>query len=251
MKLYNELAEYYFAIESNHRNITNDVQFIRSCVTGNEQPELLDLGCGTGEHLNLLKKYGFRSTGIDNSPKMLEIARERFPSGIRFLNRNFKSFDFYNEFDIVTSMFGSMVYLIHDSDVDNFFWNTWRAMKADAVGIFEVWNSIPIKIIKNKPMSHISTTHYGDVIIERERGFRLTDDPNKTITEVNYRYRVHTVKGPVTYEDTHIMRSFTLAEILRFLEKNGLKMLNVFAGCSREPYSENSNKMLILFCREK
>lgn len=100
-------------------------------------------------------------------------------------------------------------------------------------------------------MSHISTTHYGDVIIERERGFRLTDDPNKTITEVNYRYRVHTVKGPVTYEDTHIMRSFTLAEILRFLEKNGLKMLNVFAGSSREPYSENSNKMLILFCREK
>jgi hypothetical protein len=47
------------------------------------------------------------------------------------------------------------------------------------------------------------------------------------------------------------MRSFTVTEILSFLEKNGLKMLNVFAGSSRELYNENSNKMLILFCREK
>ena len=251
MKLYNELAEYYFAIESNHRDITNDVQFIRNCVSGTEQPSLLDLGCGTGEHLNMLKKFGFRSTGIDNSPRMLETAKERFPSGIRFLERNFKSFDFYNEFDIVTSMFGSMVYLIQDSDVDTFFWNTWRAMKADATGIFEVWNSIPVKIIRNKPMSHISTTLYGNVMIERERGFRLTDDQKKTIAEVSYRYRVHTIRGPVTYEDTHIMRAFTLDEILKFLENNGLKMINVFANSSREPFNENSNKMLIVFKKEK
>ncbi len=251
MKLYNELAEYYFAIESNHRDINNDILFIRSYANGTEQQALLDLGCGTGEHLNMLKKFGFKCTGIDNSPKMLEIARERFPSGIKFLNTNFKRFDFYNEFDIVTSMFGSMVYLLQDSDVDNFFWNTWRAMKNHATGIFEVWNSIPVRMIKNKPMSHISTTHYGAYIIERERGFMIKDDPKKTIAEVNYRYRLHSPGNSITYEDTHIMRAFTLDEILGFLRNNGLKMINVFANSSREPFNENSNKMLVVFEKEK
>lgn len=38
---------------------------------------ILDVGCGTGLHLDLYRKYQCAMYGIDPSPSMLEIARER------------------------------------------------------------------------------------------------------------------------------------------------------------------------------
>ncbi|TAL33734.1 MAG: methyltransferase domain-containing protein [Spirochaetes bacterium] len=37
-----------------------------------------DLGCGTGDFLQFLKQRADRSIGVDNSPRMLEMARQRF-----------------------------------------------------------------------------------------------------------------------------------------------------------------------------
>jgi len=38
---------------------------------------ILDLGCGTGTNLNLYQKAGCKVCGIDSSPAMLDIAREK------------------------------------------------------------------------------------------------------------------------------------------------------------------------------
>ena len=247
MKLYNELAEYYFSIESNHRDIQHDIDLIRSFLHGNNQPAILDLGCGTGEHLSILKKFGIKCVGIDNSKEMLKIALERNPTGIEFINSDFKNFDFYNQFDVVLCLFGSMVYLLNDNDIDNFFWNTWRALKPEGLGIFELWHSIPVKKIGNKPLSHISRTKYNDTIIERERGFTIINDADRTIVQVDYIYKVISYESSGTYSDSHIMRAFTLDEISTFIKTNGFEIQSVFANSLKEKFNENSNKMLIVF----
>lgn len=41
---------------------------------------ILDLGCGTGNHLKLLTKYKYTCTGLDKSKKILDIARKNNPS---------------------------------------------------------------------------------------------------------------------------------------------------------------------------
>jgi ubiquinone/menaquinone biosynthesis C-methylase UbiE len=247
MKLYNELAEYYFSIESNHRDIGHDIALIRSLLHGITQPSILDLGCGTGEHLSILKKLGIKCVGIDNSKEMLKVALERNPSGIEFVNSDFKHFDYYNQFDAVLCLFGSMVYLLHDTDIDNFFWNTWRALKPGGFGIFELWHSKPVKKIGNKPLSHISRTKYNDAIIERERGFTILNEANRTIVQVDYLYKVISYESSGTYSDSHIMRAFTLDEITTFIKSNGFELQSVYANSLKEKFSENSNKMLIIF----
>ncbi len=250
MKLYGELAEYYFSIESNHRDIQNDINLIRSYLHGLDRPSIIDLGCGTGEHLNALKKFGVRCVGIDSSREMLEIASRRYPSGIEFLVKNFTGFDYYNEFDAALCLFGSMVYLLNDRDVDNFFWNTWRSLKPGGYGIFEVWNSIPIQKIKTKPLAHVSQTKCDDTVIERERGFSLIENIGRTIVKVDYHYRITSPGSSKTVDDTHIMRSFTLDEISAFIKSNGFTIRNVFANTLKEKFNENSNKMLIIFQKE-
>ena len=42
--------------------------------------KFLDLGCGTGTHIDIFNKYKFDSTGIDRSMKMLEKARKLCPT---------------------------------------------------------------------------------------------------------------------------------------------------------------------------
>lgn len=249
MKLYRELAEYYFAIESVHRSFENDIDLIKSYLKNFSNPSILDLGCGTGEHLHILSKDCASCTGIDNSIEMLNIAKERFPGKIQFVRKNFRNFDFYNEFDMVISLFGSMVYLINDRDVDTFFWNTWRALKPGGIGIFEVWNSIPVKKIKSKPLSLVTKVSYNDKMIERERGFELIENSTRTITEVKYRYHIHKPEGTEIVNDVHIMRSFELNEVLKFLRENGLAVKNIFANSLMEPFTENSNKILVIFTK--
>lgn len=43
--------------------------------------QVLDLGCGSGEHTRFLKALGFEVTGVDASPSQLEAARRADPGG--------------------------------------------------------------------------------------------------------------------------------------------------------------------------
>ena len=53
MLLYQELAQHYFAIENHNRNIRNDITFVKTLIPVGRSVRLLDLGCGTGEHLTM------------------------------------------------------------------------------------------------------------------------------------------------------------------------------------------------------
>lgn len=46
---------------------------------------VLDVGCGTGTHVDLYQKAGCKTFGIDLSPAMLEVARKKLGSGANLL----------------------------------------------------------------------------------------------------------------------------------------------------------------------
>lgn len=49
---------------------------------------VLDVGCGTGVHLEMYRKFGCRLYGIDTSSSMLEVARERLGDDADLRNVN-------------------------------------------------------------------------------------------------------------------------------------------------------------------
>jgi SAM-dependent methyltransferase len=248
MKLYHELAEYYFAIEEAHRDIGSDISLIRSITTHAAAPAILDLGCGTGEHLGILASLGFKCTGIDSSDDMLAVAAIRNQSpNISFSRQDMLSFDFYEEFDLVTCLFGSFDYLLEDGDVDRVLWNTWRSLKPGGSALFEIWNAIPIREISTKPMTTVSRTHFKTRTIERRRGFSILVSAPRTIVEVRYVYVIDHGKGTDTLRDKHMMRAFDLTEIERFVNENGFVINGIYSNSAMEPFRDNSNKIIIRF----
>jgi SAM-dependent methyltransferase len=246
MKLYQELAEYYFSIENKHRDIKDDVSFISGLLKGVPSPALLDIGCGTGEHLKMLNRLGMRCTGVDVSGDMLRIARLRCPGNeIRFHRSGMEDIDYYNEFDMVISLFGTFNYLLEDENVEKVLWNAWRALKADGKAIFEIWNSVPVEKIRKKELNHVSTTKYEETIIDRERGFQLVSHPHKSIVEVNYNYVLQNSRGKKAVRDRHVMRTYTRNEIAGFIQNNGFRIVATYSSFLREPYQDLSNRIIL------
>lgn len=249
MKLYHELARSYFAIENNNRDIRRDVAFITALLKGKRSPALLDLGCGTGEHLALLSREQIRCTGIDSSEEMIAAARERSPHGIEFIHSDMSDLSYENAFDMIISLFGSFNYLINDADIELTLGKVRKAMKAGGIGVFEIWNSPPLRKIREKEVGPVSTTTYDGTVIRRERGFKLRDDAFKSVVEVNYRYTIQDGSGTKTLRDRHVMRPLTAGELMGFLARTGFTVKNIYANFLSNPYEENSSRMVAVFSR--
>jgi len=75
---------------------------------------LLDVACGTGKHLELLRAEFPDVGGIDLDDGLLAIARERLPD-VPLVNADMRTFDLGRTFDVVTCLFSAVGYL-RDAD---------------------------------------------------------------------------------------------------------------------------------------
>jgi SAM-dependent methyltransferase len=70
---------------------------------------LLDLGCGTGQYLQLFGR-DLETTGLDLDERMLEVCRQRCPGAV--LHRaDMADFQLDTRFDVVVCLFGSISYV--------------------------------------------------------------------------------------------------------------------------------------------
>src|SRR6266545_368717 len=74
-----------------------------------EAQTLLDVGCGTGRHLELLRER-YRVEGLDINPVMLEAARDRLP-GVELHEADMVDFSLDHRFDVVISLFSAIAYV--------------------------------------------------------------------------------------------------------------------------------------------
>lgn len=76
---------------------------ISHLVAPEEGERLLDIGCGTGNHLRFFRRKGCNVTGLEPSPSMLDIARKKLGQRADFHMGKAEDLPFSdNEFDIVT-----------------------------------------------------------------------------------------------------------------------------------------------------
>lgn len=104
------------------------------------EPELvLDLACGTGRLTAELADRGFDMTGIDASPEMLEIARERCAGkGVLLLCQDMREFELYGTVGAVVCSLDSINHLIEDGDLEECFSLVHNYLVPGGVFIFDV-----------------------------------------------------------------------------------------------------------------
>jgi SAM-dependent methyltransferase len=89
---------------------------------------ILELGCGTGKHAELLSKMGYDVLGIDMSRKMLEAAKRRIGDlaekgamKLLFDQGDIRTYRTERLFDVAISLFHVMSYQSTNKDLQNVF----------------------------------------------------------------------------------------------------------------------------------
>jgi SAM-dependent methyltransferase len=68
---------YDMLAQSSSKNIYEIGEIIQQ-TSPNQKSIILDVGCGTGDHVSLLKEKGYNVMGIDNSSNMIKKAKEKY-----------------------------------------------------------------------------------------------------------------------------------------------------------------------------
>ncbi len=99
---------------------------------------LLDVACGTGKHLELLRAH-YEVEGIDLDPTMIRIARERLGETAPLHVGDMSEFDLGRTFDVVTCLFSSVAYTVTVERLDRSVANLARHAAPDGLVIVEPW----------------------------------------------------------------------------------------------------------------
>jgi SAM-dependent methyltransferase len=98
---------------------------------------LLDVGCGTGRHLELLRER-YRVEGLDINPVMLETARERLP-GVELHEADMVDFSLDRRFDVVISLFSAIAYVRTEERMRAATLSMRRHLNPGGVLLIEPW----------------------------------------------------------------------------------------------------------------
>jgi SAM-dependent methyltransferase len=211
-----------------------------------EQAHVLELGCGTGVHAELLARKGFHVTGVERSESMYTQAVVRAntlrTSDCRgsFVPRLSTAQDFRcdDSFDTVISLFHVLSYQTDAESIDRFFETVVRHLKPGGVFLFDVWYGPAV--LTQKPSMRVKRMRSEK--LEVVRIAEPTIDTTQSIVNVHYQIFARTQSDgdfqSVTEE--HSMRYFFATEIHDLAQKFQLNVVSFEEWLSQRPLSDET-----------
>lgn len=108
---------------------------------------VLDVGCGTGGHLDHLSRLGFAGTGVDLNQRMLDFARSARPH-LQFQAADMRALPFDGEYDAAICLCTTFSYNTTNEDVVTALNCFHRALRHGGLVVIDVFN--PIRLIKTR-----------------------------------------------------------------------------------------------------
>jgi ubiquinone/menaquinone biosynthesis C-methylase UbiE len=212
--MYGRLAPYYDTVYQ-WKNYQAECRMLHRLILKYKKSpgkSLLDVPCGTGEHLKYLRQH-YDVTGVDLSSAMLKLARKKLPD-CALVRGNMLSFQLHRKFDLILCLFSSIGYLQGYSNLQKALRNFSRHLVSGGVLLIEPFVSKE-KFVTG--MIHSLTQSAAGVTITRMNGSRRRGD----LAILDFHYLVGTNQGVRYYKDLHILRLFDQDRVVQLLEQEG------------------------------
>jgi len=178
---------------------------------------LLDVGCGTGKHLEVLRGH-YQSEGLDLNSDLLQIAAERCP-GVLLHQANMIDFSLDRKFDVIICLYSSIAYVKTIDNLQRTMANLARHLQPGGVVIVEPWFS------PERYWTGRITTHFVDDPELKIASMYTNDPPENQISILNIHYLVGTPAGIDRFEERHELGLFTDKEYMSAFEKVNLNVI--------------------------
>ena len=137
---------------------TYETEQIVNSTKANEQSILLDIGSGTGHHVNLFQQKQIQTIGIDNSSEMIKTSKQNYP------NSEFKKGDMINSslfspqtFTHITCFYFTIYYT---NNKPLFFENCFQWLKPGGYLVIHLVNREMFDPLLNNPLLYVSPQRY-------------------------------------------------------------------------------------------
>jgi SAM-dependent methyltransferase len=182
---------------------------------------ILDLGCGTGEHVRQLILMGHRVQGVDASPHMVDIARQK---GLMVAHGDVRSYRSSSGvfYDVVVSLFHVASYLTTLADLVAFCDTARCHLRVGGLFIFDCWYGPAV--LQHPPLPRARRCLSPAVELVRLAEPTLLADRNEV--RIDYLLNVSD-RGGQTLTETHTLRYWFLPELRAALQQVGLVVQSV------------------------
>ena len=208
----------------------------------NIKPSLvLDLGCGSGSLTDIMAKKGYDMIGVDISPEMLDMAREKNPE-ILYLNQDMREFELYGTVDAIYSSFDCINYITNKNDVKKIFKLVNNYLNYGGLFIFDI-NTV--HKLKNVLGDNTFVFDKDDVYLVWQNEYY-----NKIATFYLDMFYKTDGKYERFYEE-HYERAYEADKIKEMLKFAGLEILGVFDEFGFDKPKKNSERIFFVARRTR
>jgi SAM-dependent methyltransferase len=196
---------------------------------------LLDVACGTGEHLRSLRGHFANVEGLEQSRDMRSVARRKLPD-VPLHDGDMRDFDLGARFDALCCLFSSVSYLPTTADLEAALANMARHLRPGGVLVVDPW-WFPDQFLDG--FTDESEIRDGERVIRR-RSWSARGAGR--IARHEAEYRITEPSGTRTFRAVQALTMFTRAEYLTAFAR---------AGCSVEHLTDTLSERGLFVARRQ
>jgi len=227
MSQFGNLYSQYYDLLYSDKDYIAEVKYINKLIKQNSKDTktILDMGCGTGKHAELLCDKDYIVHGIDLSNDMLKIAEGRRVNKedkLSFSHSNIQELNLNKKFDVVVSLFHVMSYQNSNDELIRAFQIAKSHLNKEGVFIFDFWygpavlTDLPSTRVKRLENENIKVTRLAEPVLHIEHN----------IVDVNYDVFIEDKinKNIIEKTELHKMRYFFDTELELICKQVGFKI---------------------------
>jgi ubiquinone/menaquinone biosynthesis C-methylase UbiE len=237
-------AKIYDKVWGKH-DYDSDVKFLNALFHKHGCRSIVDIGCGTGNHALRLSRLGYEVTGVDVSPTMLKIAKEKDKEAkIRFLQGDMKKLEKVipkgQRFDAAICLGQVFSHLMTDKDVQAFLNRLHKILKQNGLFVFSARNA---KKINEEYLNKLRLDH----MINEEKlqllilAHNIRDSQNPNIIVWNPIYLMKENNKVDLQIREHKLRWFEFSTLKKIMTENGFKIVAIYSGPMKEKFNEDEH----------
>lgn len=207
-------------------------------LTGFSGSEILDLCCGPGRHALVLAQKGFKVTGVDRSPFLLNKAKARCEKeikSIRFIEEDMRNFSQAENFDLAINLFTSFGYFEHQKDDEAVLRNIFESLKSGGKVVMELMGKEILSRIYRETIS--TTLENGSILVQRHK---ILNDWSNVLNEwillKDNSYKIYSFN----------LRIYSAAELKSLYRAAGFSNIKVYGSLKGNEYDEKAERLVIV-----
>lgn len=232
---------YFYGDSLTEERTKNELKFLENELEIDNSMKILDLACGHGRHANGLAELGYNIVGVDNNPGFLEIARKEAKNkriNVKFIQKDMRHLTYKEEFDRVFLIFSSFGYFEDDENqkVLEIIANT---LKLGGLFCFDIIN-------RDVVLKHFFPYN----VIEKGNDLMIDRCSFDSETGKFCNKRI-VIRNGERKDKPFFIRLYNPNEIKDLLNKTGFEIYKMYSDWDAKPFTNNSERMIIIARKEK